>query len=53
MGISEDIISALEEVVDTIQGSIMHPLKQLQGEEEYEKGVEEWRKLCATKSRRK
>ena len=31
MGISEDIISALEEAVDTMEGNIMHPLKQLQG----------------------
>ena len=41
MGTFEDIISALERAVDTIEGNIMHPWKQLQWEEEYEKGVEE------------
>ena len=32
--------------MDTIEGNIMHALKQLQGEEGYYKAFEEWCKLC-------
>ena len=50
MGISENIITALEDAVESL---LLHPLKELQGAQKYPKGVEEWEKLCTSKARRK
>ena len=53
MGIARPIIDALEEAVDTINGGFMHPLRPLQGDKAFNEGVEEWFRLCGSKTQRK